>query len=548
MIFDRPRFSVLPGNILHVEVGDEISLDCSARIHGLFAMLSRLEGLRELTPAYASIACRIDVNSMKKNSVVKAIEQALMKPPATPSRNKLVKVPVCYEGEFAPDLDSLVERVGLTKDQVVALHSSKEYTCMMLGFAPGFVYLDEVDPKIRMERLETPRTKVPAGSVGIAAAQTGIYGSEAPGGWRLIGRTPLTMFNPSATPPTPIGPGDHVKFQPITADEFKFVKKATAARPTEPKGARVLEVRQPGLLATVQDDGRFAYRHLGVPNSGGLDALSQVQSNYIVGNPSSCPVIEVIGGFFKAKALAEVVVAVTGCECDLTVGGQPASEWSPLLLKEGQELAISKTKGLLNYLSLAGRLTASSVMGSCSTYYRGGFGGYSGRPLKAGDILGVEELAEEVVMRDVPASDRVSSNEGPVKALRSPLSTSRAAVEDALFNGDYEVNEASDRTGYRLRRSGRFPIATGQVLSYPTFPGYVQVPPDGSPIVLQKDCPTIGGYELGAIILPSEAGRFSQLRPGSKVKFQEVGEGAASRDTAKFLKVWEDYASGGLAI
>jgi KipI family sensor histidine kinase inhibitor len=548
MIFDRPRFAVLSGNILHVEVGDEISLPCSAKVHGLFAALSGLQGVDEVTPAYASLAGRVDVESTKMATAIKAVERAWSSPSKGEPGGRLVKVPVCYEGEFAPDLDGLAKRAGLTKELVVALHSSKEYTCMMLGFAPGFVYLDDVDPKIRMERLEAPRTKVPAGSVGIAGKQTGIYGLEAPGGWRLIGRTPLTMFNPVASPPTPVGPGDHVRFEPISADEFKFVKKASVPPPPSPAGSQVLEVEQPGLFASVQDMGRSAFRHLGVPSSGGLDVLSQLQSNYAVGNPGDYPVMEVIGGFFKAKALAEVVVAVTGCECDLSVGGEPVDRYSALLLKEGDELAIGKTKGLLNYMSVAGRLAASSVMGSCSTYHKGGFGGYSGRALKAGDVLGVERLSEHVLMRNVAASDRVSVDGSPVKAVRSPLLESRKAVEDALFDREYEVSEASDRTGYRLKCSERLPGASGNVLSYPTYPGYVQIPLDGSPIVLQKDCPTTGGYELAAVILPSETGRFSQLRPGSKVKFEEVGEETASKDVKKFIRLLKRYASGNLQL
>ncbi len=544
MIFDRPRFSVLPGNILHVEVGDEISAGCNARVHSLFVALSGLDGVEEVTPGYASLAARVDVESRGMGSIKKVVEKALSSPAKVSPNGKLVKVPVCYEGEFAPDMGQLAERTGLPKEEVASIHSSKEYTCMMLGFAPGFVYLDEVDARIRMERLEAPRTRVPGGSVGIAGTQTGIYGLEAPGGWRLIGRTPLTMFNPFATPPTPIGPGDRVKFEPISPEEFKFVKKAATTPPPALGGSPVLEVRQPGLFATVQDMGRHAYRYLGVPGSGGLDALSQTQANYIVGNRGGNATIEVMGGFFAVRALAQVVVAVTGCECHLTVGGQPAEEYSALLLNEGDELVMRKTEGMLNYLSIAGTLAASSVMGSSSTYFRGGFGGYCGRQLKAGDVLGVEMLSEEVLMRQVPKSDRVSPEANPIRAARSPLSASKAVVEDALFQGEYEVSEASDRTGYRLKCSRQPSAPSGHVMSYPTYPGYVQVPPDGSPIVLQRDCPTTGGYELAAAILPSEIGRFSQLKPGSKVGFVEVSEDTASRDAKKFGKLLEKYASG----
>jgi KipI family sensor histidine kinase inhibitor len=548
MIYDKPRFSVQAGEVLHIEVGDEISLGCNAKVHRLFAALSKMEGVDEVTPAYASLAARVNPTSTKVASVVRAAEKAWVGKAADEAKGRLVKVPVCYEEGFAPDLGWVAKNAGLKTEEVIVLHSSKEYTCMMLGFSPGFVYLDEVDPKIKADRLETPRTKVQAGSVGIAGAQTGIYGLETPGGWRLIGRTPLTMFNAHASPPTPVGPGDRVKFERISAEEFKFVKKAAAAPPSFMAGNPVLEVRQPGLFSTVQDMGRPGFRHLGVPGSGGLDVLSQSQSNYVVGNPGSSPAIEVMGGFFSVKALADVVVAVTGGDCELTVGGRKAETYSPLLLREGDELAMGRTTGLLNYLSVAGKLAIESVMGSCSTYSIGGFGGYSGRALKAGDMLGVEGLSDHVLMRSVPASARTLSSGDPIEAVRGSLGDSEPATGNAPFGSEFMVSEVSDRTGYRLKCSQRIPGARGQVLTYPTYPGYLQIPPDGSPIVLQRDCPTTGGYQLAAAILPSEMGRFSQLKPGAKVRFEEVDPDAAAKDFVRFSKLLQRYAVVGTGL
>jgi biotin-dependent carboxylase-like uncharacterized protein len=301
-------------------------------------------------------------------------------------------------------------------------------------------------------------------------------------------------------------------------------------------------VRQPGLFTTVQDLGRPSFRYLGVPSSGGLDVLSQVQSNYVVGNPGSSPVIEVMGGFFSVKAVVDVVVAVTGGDCELTVGGTKAESYSPLLLREGDELAIGKTVGLLNYISVAGKLAIESVMGSRSTYSKGGFGGYSGRALKAGDFLGVEGLSDHVLMRSVPASGRTNMGGDPIRVVMGSLLGCETAAGDALLGSEFIVSEASDRTGYRLRRPERTTGAKGQALTYPTYPGYVQMPPDGSPIVLQQDCPTTGGYQLAAAILPSEMGRFSQLRPGSKVRFGKVDPDDAAKDHVKFSKLLQRYA------
>jgi biotin-dependent carboxylase-like uncharacterized protein len=273
-----------------------------------------------------------------------------------------------------------------------------------------------------------------------------------------------------------------------------------------------------------------------------------LQSNYVVGNPGSSPVLEVMGGFFSVRALADVVVAVTGNDCELTVGGRKAETYSPLLLREGDELAIGRTAGLLNYLSVAGKLAIESVMGSCSTYSKGGFGGYSGRALKAGDMLGEEGLSDHVLMRSVPASGRTLLSGDPIGAVRGSLHDSEPATGDAFFGSEFLVSEASDRTGYRLKRSEGISGARGQVLTYPTYPGYVQIPPDGSPIVLQRDCPTTGGYQLAAAILPSEMGRFSQLKPGSRVRFEEVDPDAAAKDLMRFSKLLRRYAVVGTGL
>jgi antagonist of KipI len=145
-------------------------------------------------------------------------------------------------------------------------------------------------------------------------------------------------------------------------------------------------------------------------------------------------------------------------------------------------------------------------------------------------------------MLSVPVSARTRLSEDPIKGVRSSLHDGEPATGDAFFGSEFILSEASDRTGYRLKCSQRIPGARGQVLTYPTYPSYVQVPPDGFPIVLQRDCPTTGGYQMAAAILPSEMGRFSQLKPGSKVRFEEVYQDAAVKDYMKFSKLLQRYA------
>jgi len=142
------------------------------------------------------------------------------------SKSRWVQVPVCYGGDLGPDLTYVARQNGLTEDDVVAIHSSATYLVYMVGFLPGFPYLGGMSSAIAAPRLQEPRTKTPAGSVGIAGAQTGIYPVESPGGWRIIGRTPVELFAPREVPPARLSMGDHVRFVPISLSEFAEIRAA----------------------------------------------------------------------------------------------------------------------------------------------------------------------------------------------------------------------------------------------------------------------------------------------------------------------------------
>jgi len=139
---------------------------------------------------------------------------------------KVVRIPVVYGGEYGPDLESLAKLHDMTPEQVIEIHSGKDYLIYMLGFTPGFPYLGGMDPKIATPRLKTPRTKIPAGSVGIAGEQTGFYPLDSPGGWQLIGRTPLALFDPEREAPFLLSAGEYVRFCPIPEDRFEEIRKS----------------------------------------------------------------------------------------------------------------------------------------------------------------------------------------------------------------------------------------------------------------------------------------------------------------------------------
>lgn len=218
------------GYVIHVDVCKDITLECVNSIHKLYYTLKKeLSGLvSELVTGVTSIALFYDPRKISSDDLIKKVSELwvwsqqvelgeIYKP-------RKFTIPVSYGGELGPDLHSVASWAGLSEEEVVELHTSRNYICYTLGFTPGFLYLGEVDSRIAAPRLETPRVKIPAGSVGIAGKMTGVYGLESPGGWRLIGRTPLVMFDYRRSPPIPVAPGDVVVFKPITLEEFSKLK------------------------------------------------------------------------------------------------------------------------------------------------------------------------------------------------------------------------------------------------------------------------------------------------------------------------------------
>jgi len=183
-------------------------------------------GLIECVVAYSSMAVYYDPLVMDVEALSSTIMTLLNQGAQTErGQREVVLIPVCYGGEMGPDIETVAFHTGLSEDEVVRRHSSREYYCYMVGFTPGFPYLGGMDESLETPRLKTPRKCIPAGSVGIAGKQTGVYPIESPGGWQLIGRTPLKLFDPSREEPTLIRAGDFVRFVPIDLAEFQRISK-----------------------------------------------------------------------------------------------------------------------------------------------------------------------------------------------------------------------------------------------------------------------------------------------------------------------------------
>lgn len=212
-----PRIAPAGESALLVTFGDSISPVLNRRVRALSAALlvEPLPGVIESLPGFASLLVVFDPLLVSYSGVEAYIRlrlEAAAELPLSPPRR--IDVPVHYGGAYGPDLDFVAETNHLTTDEVIHLHSRRDYPVYMMGFTPGFPYLGEMDARIAAPRLATPRSRVPAGSVGIAGQQTGIYPLESPGGWRIIGWTPLRLFDLQREPPFLLAPGDLVRFIP----------------------------------------------------------------------------------------------------------------------------------------------------------------------------------------------------------------------------------------------------------------------------------------------------------------------------------------------
>jgi KipI family sensor histidine kinase inhibitor len=189
-----------------------------------------IPGVIDIVPAYTTILVSFDPRETEPTTLMTRIEQATTRPQGKQSTPREVTIPVVYGGEYGPDLDDVAAITGLSDEEVIARHTGADYLVACIGFSPGFPYLLGLPAELATPRLPNPRTRVPAGSVGIGGEQTGVYPQATPGGWRLIGRTPLRLFDPEGEEPFLLRAGDHLRFAAVSAAEFTDLAAAQSVR------------------------------------------------------------------------------------------------------------------------------------------------------------------------------------------------------------------------------------------------------------------------------------------------------------------------------
>ena len=216
---------------LLIEFGKEISPEINRKISATIQLMKEqlIEGVVDMIPAFCSLLVNYDPRVISYDEIRERM-QALVRVDARAgeTRKRIFEIPVCYGGEYGPDIQNIAEHAGLSQEEVIQIHSSRDYLIYMLGFLPGFTYLGGLDERLHTPRLANPRIRIPAGSVGIGGSQTGIYPLDSPGGWQLMGMTPVKTYDPSRETPILVEAGDYIRFVPVEEEEYLQIKEAVS--------------------------------------------------------------------------------------------------------------------------------------------------------------------------------------------------------------------------------------------------------------------------------------------------------------------------------
>ena len=512
------RFLPVSESVMLVELAD---LDETL---ALFDSLSRspLAEVEEVVPAARTLMIRLRPGACP-GSVAAGLRTRDVST-RTLGGDRIVEIPVLYDGE---DLAEVAEGLGIAAEEVIRRHTDAEYFVAFTGFAPGFAYLSAPDA-LSVPRRESPRTRIPAGAVGLAGPFSGIYPRESPGGWQLIGTTPLVMFDPNREPPTLLAPGDRVRFHRIESMPDRSRAKAPSPPTSEASGLRVLSVAMPVL---VQDMGRPGWSAMGVSVSGALDRGALGAANAAVGNPPGAAGLEITLGGFGFEAERAVTVALTGAPARMEIRTAEGSDivaphGRPIQLEAGDRVELAApARGTRSYLAVAGGLGLPCVMQSAAADTLAGIGPDA---VRVGDRLPIGTVADAqgrsparpLRPQALPTAEDIVTLD-VVMGPRTDWFTEEAVR--LLATQDWLVTPESSRVGIRLK--GAEPLTRARSDELPsegTVPGALQVPPSGQPVLFLSDHPLTGGYPVIGSIAPHQLDLAGQIPIGARIRLNPI--------------------------
>ena len=474
-----------------------------------------------------------------------------LKKPKNERPKKIIEVPVCYDPELAPDLEDFLKAKNLNLSQLIKAHTTREYPLYFYGFQPGFMYLGGLNPDLHHPRKSVPAQSVPAGSVAIGGAQTGIYPNNAPGGWHVIGRCPLILFDPLEPEPCLAKPGDLIKFVPINNDEFQvYLSESQTAshKARTQQRAKIkfgqIEVLKSGIYSSIQDAGRFGHAALGVPQSGAIDQESYRLANELLGNGADFAAVEITFGGAALKFQSATIIAITGADYSPAINQLKIAMNEPIAVNSGDILSFGQRNwGVRSYLGVLGGVQSPKIMDSRSQYQ-------TITPeftLTKGTLIPIPliDIKDRSILKthgsEINKDDQIKAmvqsraNLGDSSSIMGTKAyeTDQSLELEVLIGPEYHRLQKqekdklrgtftlgrNDRMGYLLQEkvSNKLQgIHTSGVL-----PGTVQLTPGGQIIILMNDGQTTGGYPRIFQLTDKAKALLSQCAQGQKIKFKK---------------------------
>ena len=471
-----------------------------------------IPGVAEIIPAARTLMIRTAPGHAADAALVAQVmarQPAAGTPPAARS-TETVELPMTYDGE---DLADVARLMDLTTPEVIAAHQAATWQVAFCGFAPGFAYMTCDDARFDLPRRPSPRTRIPAGSVALAGRFCGVYPQETPGGWQLIGRTEVPMWDLSRDPPALLRPGVRCRF---VQGRARLHPVAAISRPEPVQGLRVISTVFPLVF---QDDGRPGQGGQGVSASGALDMGALHRANRAVGNPPGTPALEITLGPVRLQAEQPMVLALTGA-ASAQVAGQTIAPGTAFALDAGDEIRIDPPQaGMRSYLALRGGYDVAPVLGSAATDTLAFVGPEA---LTSGAVIAPAQRPAAAV--GAPEAEPALPRPGDLVELPVTLGPRTdwftPDMVSHFLTQEWLVTPQSSRVGIRLQ--GEQPMTRPDANELPsegTETGAIQIPHSGQPVLFLADHPLTGGYPVIATLMPQALDLAGQIPPGARIRF-----------------------------
>jgi len=519
-----------------------VELDDLAQTMALYrhVVAQRVPGVQELVPAARTLLVHFAPHVISPDSLIERLrtigaQAAQVQQSAEVVLGRMVDIPVRYTGDDLPDV---AELLGISVAEVIERHTAQPYDAAFAGFAPGFVYLSG-GANFQIPRRQSPRTKVPAGSVALGGNFSAVYPSASPGGWQLIGVTDVPMWDLQRSEPAYVQPGFRVQFVDVARKAARVhlpahINIESKQPPAQSQQAlTAIEFVSAGLQTLVQDDGRHGMSGLGISASGALDVVAMYQANRLVGNPVATPVLENVLGQMRLRSHGATTVAIAGAQAVLTVHSAQGGTWpveghAPIALNDGDVLQLhAPTAGVRSYLAVRGGWQVEPVLGSCATDTLALIGPapvQSGQRVAVGNALAAADL-RPVELEALPAVALPKVGEVVVlDVVLGPRTDwfTQSALQ-TFAQQEWLVTPQSNRVGIRI--TGAQPlerIRHDELPSEGTVAGAIQVPINGQPVLFLADHPLTGGYPVIAAVASYHLGLAAQIPVGCRIRFNVV--------------------------